>query len=94
MIDRSIDPEKKKYFKIQANHKATPGSQYTQDSVKRKRVDQEVGGHAFQSSSIILTFEIEAPKEDSSDEKSHERENQKGGFSIKPSTGSAEGDWV
>ncbi|CAK43735.1 uncharacterized protein An01g05680 [Aspergillus niger] len=35
------DPEKKKYFKIQANHKATPGSQYTQDSVKRKRVDQE-----------------------------------------------------
>ncbi|OJZ92488.1 hypothetical protein ASPFODRAFT_262558 [Aspergillus luchuensis CBS 106.47] len=35
------DPEKKKYFKIQANHKATPGSQYTQDTVKRKRVDQE-----------------------------------------------------
>ncbi|PWY94901.1 hypothetical protein BO94DRAFT_213279 [Aspergillus sclerotioniger CBS 115572] len=35
------DPEKKKYFKIQANHKAAPGSQYTQDSVKRKRVDQE-----------------------------------------------------
>ena len=48
IIDRSIDPEKKKYFKIQANHKATPGSHYTQDTVKRKRVDQEVGVHPFQ----------------------------------------------
>ncbi|KAL3461095.1 hypothetical protein BJX64DRAFT_171446 [Aspergillus heterothallicus] len=35
------DPEKKKYFKIQANHKSTPGSQYSKDVVKRKRADQE-----------------------------------------------------
>ncbi|KAL4872730.1 hypothetical protein BDV12DRAFT_161426 [Aspergillus spectabilis] len=36
-----FDPEKKKYFKIQANHKSSPGSQYSQDAVKRKRVDHE-----------------------------------------------------
>ncbi|THC93567.1 hypothetical protein EYZ11_006960 [Aspergillus tanneri] len=36
------DPEKKKYFKIQANHKAAPGAQYSKDAVKRKRVDHEV----------------------------------------------------
>ncbi|KAL2853049.1 WD40-repeat-containing domain protein [Aspergillus pseudodeflectus] len=36
-----FDPEKKKYFKIQANHKSTPGSQYSKDAVKRKRADQE-----------------------------------------------------
>lgn len=37
------DPEKKKYFKIQANHVAPPGSQYSKESVKRKRTEQEVG---------------------------------------------------
>ncbi|KXG54188.1 uncharacterized protein PGRI_073320 [Penicillium griseofulvum] len=31
------DEEKKKYFKIQANHVAPPSAQYTQQSVKRKR---------------------------------------------------------
>lgn len=36
------DPEKKKYFRIQASHKATPGSQYSKDAVKRKRDEQEV----------------------------------------------------
>lgn len=35
------DPEKKKYFKIQANHAAPPGSQYSKDAVKRKCVEQE-----------------------------------------------------
>ncbi|KAJ5892197.1 uncharacterized protein N7473_008425 [Penicillium subrubescens] len=35
------DPEKKKYFKIQANHVAPPGAQYSQASVKRKRNEQE-----------------------------------------------------
>ncbi|KAF3387144.1 hypothetical protein F1880_001246 [Penicillium rolfsii] len=35
------DPEKKKYFKIQANHAAPPGAQYSRDSVKRKRDEQE-----------------------------------------------------
>lgn len=36
------DPEKKKYFKIEASHKAPAGSQYSKDAVKRKRKDQEV----------------------------------------------------
>ncbi|KAJ5258691.1 hypothetical protein N7524_010247 [Penicillium chrysogenum] len=31
------DPEKKKYFKIQANHAAPPNAQYSQQAVKRKR---------------------------------------------------------
>ncbi|KAL2868701.1 uncharacterized protein BJX67DRAFT_34095 [Aspergillus lucknowensis] len=35
------DPDKKKYFKIQANHKSTPGYQYSKDAVKRKRAEQE-----------------------------------------------------
>ncbi|KAJ5167724.1 uncharacterized protein N7482_003318 [Penicillium canariense] len=35
------DPEKKKYFKIQANHVAPAGAQYSQESVKRKRNEQE-----------------------------------------------------
>ncbi|KAE8152452.1 hypothetical protein BDV25DRAFT_137901 [Aspergillus avenaceus] len=35
------DPEKKKYFKIEASHKAPPGAQYSKDAVKRKRKDQE-----------------------------------------------------
>jgi hypothetical protein len=35
------DPGKKKYFAIQANHKSAPGSQYSQDVVKRKRADEE-----------------------------------------------------
>lgn len=41
-IDHTIDPEKKKYFKIQASHKAAPGAQYSKDAVKRKRVEHEV----------------------------------------------------
>ncbi|KAG2412015.1 hypothetical protein HFD88_009571 [Aspergillus terreus] len=35
------DPEKKKYFKIEASHKATPGLQYSKDAVKRRRIDHE-----------------------------------------------------
>ncbi|KAL4890534.1 hypothetical protein BDV59DRAFT_90872 [Aspergillus ambiguus] len=35
------DPEKKKYFKIEASHKAPPGLQYSKDAVKRRRIDQE-----------------------------------------------------
>ncbi|KAF7718986.1 Uncharacterized protein PECH_000166 [Penicillium ucsense] len=35
------DPEKKKYFKIQANHVAPPGAQYSKESVKRKRNEQQ-----------------------------------------------------
>ncbi|BCR84412.1 uncharacterized protein ACHE_11814S [Aspergillus chevalieri] len=35
------DPEKKKYFRIQASHKAVPGAQYSKDAVKRKRIEQE-----------------------------------------------------
>jgi len=40
-----LDPEKKKYFKIQANHVAPPGSQYSSASVKRKRIEEEVSIH-------------------------------------------------
>ncbi|KAJ5676114.1 hypothetical protein N7462_009011, partial [Penicillium macrosclerotiorum] len=36
------DPEKKKYFKIQANHVAPQGIQYSKESIKRKRTQQEV----------------------------------------------------
>lgn len=39
--DIDPDPEKKKYFRIQANH-AAPESQYSRDSVKRKRKEHEV----------------------------------------------------
>lgn len=41
-ISSQPDPEKKKYFKIQGNHVAPPGAQYSQESVKRKRNEQEV----------------------------------------------------
>ncbi|KAF9886654.1 hypothetical protein FE257_011294 [Aspergillus nanangensis] len=34
------DPEKKKYFKIEASHKAAP-TQYSKDAVKRRRLDNE-----------------------------------------------------
>jgi len=37
-----IDPEKKKYFRIEASHKAAPGAQYSKDAVKRKRIEQDV----------------------------------------------------
>ncbi|KAJ5787071.1 hypothetical protein N7457_002061 [Penicillium paradoxum] len=35
------DEEKKKYFQIQANHVAPPNAQYSQQSVKRRRVEQK-----------------------------------------------------
>ncbi|EPS29627.1 hypothetical protein PDE_04577 [Penicillium oxalicum 114-2] len=35
------DPEKKKYFKIQANHVAPQGAQYSKETVKRKRNEQQ-----------------------------------------------------
>jgi hypothetical protein len=40
-VSSQPDHEKKKYFKIQANHAAPPGAQYSQESVKRKRDEQE-----------------------------------------------------
>ena len=43
------DPEKKKYFRIQASHKAAPGAQYSKDAVKRKREEQEVALFLFSS---------------------------------------------
>ncbi|KAJ5093133.1 hypothetical protein N7456_008994 [Penicillium angulare] len=36
-----FDPEKKKYFKIQANHAAPAGATYSKDTVKRKRTEHE-----------------------------------------------------
>ncbi|PKY04760.1 hypothetical protein P168DRAFT_310312 [Aspergillus campestris IBT 28561] len=35
------DPEKKKYFKVEASHKSAPGSNYSKDAVKRKRKEHE-----------------------------------------------------
>ncbi|CAI7672885.1 unnamed protein product [Penicillium bialowiezense] len=35
------DEEKKKYFKIQANHEAPGGARYTRDDVKRRKLDHD-----------------------------------------------------
>ncbi|QKX60728.1 uncharacterized protein TRUGW13939_07874 [Talaromyces rugulosus] len=39
------DPEKKKYFRIQANHVAPTGSQYSAQAVKKRKYDSEVQKH-------------------------------------------------
>jgi hypothetical protein len=52
------DPEKKKYFKIQANHVAPPGSQYSKESVKRKRTEQEVSTQLLKQKSVLTSLEI------------------------------------
>jgi hypothetical protein len=36
------DPEKKKYFRVQANHVAPAGSQYSREAVKRRKLDNKV----------------------------------------------------
>ena len=36
------DPEKKKYFRVQANHVAPAGSQYSREAVKRRKFDDKV----------------------------------------------------
>lgn len=41
------DPEKKKYFKIQANHVAPQGAQYSKETVKRKRNEQQVSSLTY-----------------------------------------------
>jgi hypothetical protein len=46
------DPDKKKYFKIQASHKAPAGAQYSKDAVKRKRVEHEVVD-------LVLSFQMD-----------------------------------
>lgn len=35
------DPDKKKYFRIQANHVAPTGSQYSREAVKKRKIDNE-----------------------------------------------------
>lgn len=42
---RDADPEKKKYFRVQANHVAPAGSQYSREAVKRRKLDNEVYLH-------------------------------------------------
>jgi len=37
-----IDPEKKKYFRIQANHVAPAGSQHSEQAVKKRKKESEV----------------------------------------------------
>ena len=50
----STDADKKKYFKIQANHAAPPGSQYSKEAVKRKRAEEEVSTHVEFLLSLVL----------------------------------------
>ncbi|KAF7173522.1 hypothetical protein CNMCM5623_005754 [Aspergillus felis] len=72
------DPDKKKYFKIQASHKAAPGAQYSKDAVKRKRVEHEVVD-------LILSFQmdhgthylLETPEESPPQSEAGKGENQK-----------------
>lgn len=40
--NQQIDPEKKKYFRIQANHLAPAGSQYSRDAVKKREHQKKV----------------------------------------------------
>ena len=40
--EKDADPEKKKYFRVQANHVAPAGSQYSREAVKRRKLDNEV----------------------------------------------------
>jgi hypothetical protein len=42
-----LDEDKKKYFKIQPDHVAPPGAQYSVKVLKRKRSDQIVGALAL-----------------------------------------------
>lgn len=42
---KHADPEKKKYFRVQANHVAPAGSQYSREAVKRRKLDNEVYLH-------------------------------------------------
>ena len=52
----STDEVKKKYFKIQANHQASQEAKYTQDDVKRRKLDTAVSQkplHHLVSRSIL-----------------------------------------
>lgn len=42
VANECTDSEKKKYFQIQANHTAPAGSRYSQDAVKRRKIEEEV----------------------------------------------------
>ncbi|KAJ5493390.1 hypothetical protein N7539_002136 [Penicillium diatomitis] len=52
------DPEKKKYFKIQANHVAPPGAQYSKESVKRKRNEHQASLAGFQPRSPMAKYAV------------------------------------
>lgn len=41
VLRKILDPEKKKYFRVQANHVAPAGSQYSREAVKRRKLDNE-----------------------------------------------------
>ncbi|KAJ5143736.1 uncharacterized protein N7515_002523 [Penicillium bovifimosum] len=47
------DEDKKKYFKIEANHAAAPNAQYSQQSVKRRRIEKETREKTAQSQQRI-----------------------------------------
>lgn len=42
LIGEFLDSEKKKYFKIQANHVAPPGYQYSEGAIKEKKLEEKV----------------------------------------------------
>ncbi|OJJ47948.1 hypothetical protein ASPZODRAFT_131562 [Penicilliopsis zonata CBS 506.65] len=56
------DAEKKKYFKIQANHKAPAGAQYSRDAVKRKRAQYEKDQKKAHVSRRLATEKIKKSK--------------------------------
>ncbi|KAL2013391.1 hypothetical protein VTN00DRAFT_916 [Thermoascus crustaceus] len=52
------DPEKKKYFKIQANHVAPPGYQYSEGAIKEKKLEEKRRKHKSHHSRRIATERI------------------------------------
>ncbi|KAL2002200.1 hypothetical protein VTN02DRAFT_463 [Thermoascus thermophilus] len=52
------DPEKKKYFKIQANHVAPPGYQYSEGAIKEKRLEEKRRKHKSHYTRRIATERI------------------------------------
>lgn len=67
---KDADPEKKKYFRVQANHVAPVGSQYSREAVKRRKLDNEVYLHGILcitvneaiSSSLVPKFSNDSDK--------------------------------
>lgn len=46
-LNTYLDDTRKKYFRVQANHIAPAGSQYSREAIKRKKIDDEVRMHIY-----------------------------------------------